>query len=82
MSHINDTDPQKRPEQYDADILAAQCHAIIETLRRKRLAGKLLIAALDGLRLVAAYKDPVEAPSRKPNQRGQPPIVVGDLLRE
>lgn len=80
MKH--DHDPQQRPEQYDADVLAAQCHAIIETLRRKRLARKLLTAALDGLRMVAAYKDPIASPRRKPIRRGQPPIVVADLLRE
>ena len=77
-----DTDPQHTPTQREADDLAAQCHAIIEIMRRKRLACKLLRAALDGLRLANNYKDPEDAHKRMPTRKKQPSIIVADLLKQ
>ena len=81
MNH--DTDPQQRPQQRTADDLALECHSLIEVLRRRRLSVKLLQMAVDGLRVIAAYKPP-DNPRRKPVRRGEPPpiVVVADLLKQ
>lgn len=82
---IHPTDPQHTPSQQEADILAQQCHTVIETLRRKRLSRKLLTAALDGLRLVNRYKDPATDTSRKillPSRQSTASISIADLLRD
>lgn len=66
------------PNQHDADLLAAQCHALIRMLHKKRPNPKLLRAALDSLQLIGGYKtDRPHLGDRTP----APNATAGDVLR-
>lgn len=73
MSH-RDIDPQQRPSQKTADDLALEAHALIEMLRRRRLAAKLLRAAVHSLQLIGTYK------AAPPRRKGQPEFTPLELL--